>query len=108
MLIDPGRLLLAEDDGGRPTIMLAHEALLQQWPALSAWLERNRTQMQLVQRALSSLVSLEPRDRRWAVDTLREIKPMPLEVILALINVLEHNMRKRERALPRYLVKIGR
>lgn len=38
MLVAPGRVLLAEDVAGRPTVMLAHEALLQQWPALSEWL----------------------------------------------------------------------
>jgi hypothetical protein len=37
-LTDPGRLLVAENTGGRPTIMLAHEALLQEWAALRDWL----------------------------------------------------------------------
>ena len=37
-LIFPGRLLLAEHTGGRATVTLAHEALLQEWPDLQNWL----------------------------------------------------------------------
>jgi AAA ATPase domain len=37
-LIFPGRLLLAENTGGRATVTLAHEALLQEWPDLRNWL----------------------------------------------------------------------
>jgi hypothetical protein len=35
-----GRLLLAEGAGPEATVMLAHEALMQEWPALSQWLDR--------------------------------------------------------------------
>lgn len=108
MLIDPGRLLLAEDVGGRPTVILAHEALLQQWPTLSEWLESNRIQMQRIQRALSSLSSLEPRDRRWAVDTLLEVRPVTLEVVQALINLLEHEHEVVREARLRRLAELGR
>jgi hypothetical protein len=37
-LIYPGRLLVAENTGGRATVTLAHEALLQEWPALRDYL----------------------------------------------------------------------
>ena len=37
-LIFPGRLLVAENTGGRATVTLAHEALLQKWAALRDWL----------------------------------------------------------------------
>jgi hypothetical protein len=87
-LTDPGRLLLAEYPGDRATVMLAHEALLQEWPALSAWLERNLAQMQRVERALASLASPEPTDRRWAVDALAQIMPTAPEVLPALIRAL--------------------
>ena len=50
-LVHPGRLLLADDSGGRATVILAHEALIQEWPALREWLECDLAQMQRVQRS---------------------------------------------------------
>ncbi|MEY9397660.1 energy-coupling factor transporter ATP-binding protein EcfA2 [Bradyrhizobium japonicum] len=107
MLVAPGRVLLAEDVAGRPTVMLAHEALLQQWPALSEWLESNRTDMQRVQRALSSLTSQESRDRRWAVETLAEVKPATQEVINILIGILEHPRTETRASAAEALGRIG-
>lgn len=107
MLIAPGRLLLAEDVGGRPTVMLAHEALLQQWPALCEWLESNRADMQRVQRALSSLASPERRDRRWAVDTLAEIRPTTLETIKILIDTLARQHAEARASAAEALGKIS-
>ena len=56
-----GRLLQAEDAGGRATITVAHEALLTAWPALHEWVEANRAQLQRFHRLLLSLASDNPR-----------------------------------------------
>jgi hypothetical protein len=41
------RLLLAEDVGGRAVVALAHEALIQEWPALNEWLGHNRDRLRI-------------------------------------------------------------
>jgi hypothetical protein len=84
MLIN-GRLLLAENAGGRATVTLTHEALLQEWPALRYWLESNRALMQRVQRHLLLLAAPEAQDRRHAVEELRKIGPAAAEALPALI-----------------------
>jgi hypothetical protein len=65
-----GRLLQAEDAGGRATITVAHEVLLTAWPALHEWLEANRAQLQRFHRLLLSLASDNLLDRRYAVTAL--------------------------------------
>jgi HEAT repeat protein len=70
-----GRLLLAEELGGQATVTLAHEALLQEWPALQEWLERNRPNMQSLQRHLLGLTAPDADDRRHAAQGLGRIGP---------------------------------
>jgi hypothetical protein len=83
-----GRLLQAEEVSGRAVVMLAHEALIQEWPALSAWLGANQAQLQRLQRAFASLTSSAPNDRAYAVSTLGEIGPVTPDVVPALIAAL--------------------
>ncbi len=83
-----GRLLLADDAGGRATVALAHDAFIHEWHALREWLERERNQMQRVHRLMLSLAAAEPEDRRYAVETLGGIGAATPEVVQALLATL--------------------
>ncbi|MFC1456968.1 HEAT repeat domain-containing protein [Microvirga arabica] len=87
MLVD-GRLLLTEEVSGRAVVMLAHEALIQEWSALSEWLDRNQSQLQRLQLAFSNLKSSAPTDRAYATQALGEIGAITPEVVPALIDAL--------------------
>jgi hypothetical protein len=58
-LID-ARLLLAEDVGGQAVVTLAHEALIQEWTTLFAWLDHSRAQLQRLQLHLLHLRGVNP------------------------------------------------
>ena len=99
-LTDPGRLLLADDVGGRATVALAHEALLQEWPALECWLDRSRALMQRVERQLLGLAAPEVEDRRRAAEALGEIGLAAPEVVPALlVGVSDTNSGVRSAAI---------
>ena len=97
VMID-GRLLLAESADGRATVTLIHEALIEEWPTLGRWLERDRTQMQRVQRQLQLLASPADGDRKYAVTALGQIGPSAPEVIPAILSTFSNS---KERALIR-------
>jgi HEAT repeat protein len=86
-----GRLLLVEEEtdaGGRAVVTLAHEALIEEWPAAKNWLDRNRASMQRIGRLLLSLAAPEPKDRRYAVGALAEIGSAATEAVPAVIAAL--------------------
>ena len=87
-----GRLLLAEEAGGQATVTLAHEALLQEWPALHEWLERHRAQIQSIERLLLGLAADEQEDRKHAAQRLAVIGSAAAEaspkVVPALVAAL--------------------
>jgi small GTP-binding protein len=83
-----GRILVAESAEGRPLVRLAHEALLQGWPPLHAWLQRHRAQMQRTQYLLS-LAAQEPKEQQYALTELGKIGPSVPEVLPALIAALD-------------------
>ena len=83
-----GRLLLVEEEtdaGGRAVVTLAHEALIEEWPAAKNWLDRNRASMQRIGRLLLSLAAPQPKDRRYAVGALAEIGSAATEAVPALL-----------------------
>jgi formylglycine-generating enzyme required for sulfatase activity len=61
-----GRLLAAENADDRATITLAHEALLQEWPALRVWLDRHIKQHKgrAARRERLQLLAREWKDRK--------------------------------------------
>jgi HEAT repeat protein len=79
-----GRLLLAEGAAGHAVVTLTHEALIDEWPALRDWLERDRTIMQRVQRQLLHLASPDAQDRQHAAEALGRIGPTASEALPAL------------------------
>jgi HEAT repeat protein len=87
-LID-GRLLTAEDTGGHAVVMLAHEILLREWPALRDWLDRNRAQLQRVERMMASLSARDAQERQFAIKMLAELAAVSDSVVPALINSLK-------------------
>ena len=102
-----GRLLLAEETGGQATVTLAHEALLQAWPALHGWLERDRGRMQSIQRHLLGLAAPEPLDRQHAVSALGRIGPAAPEAVPALMAALRDPEGKVRKTAAEALGKIG-
>ena len=56
-LVD-ARLLVADRHAGFDTIEVAHESLLRQWPALTAWLEADRDNLKLIE-------SVDRAGREW-------------------------------------------
>jgi hypothetical protein len=85
------RILLGEEVGGRATVTLAHEALLQEWPALKNWLDINREQIQRIQRHLLNLTLSNPEDkyvRGRAAEALGGMGPAAAEAVPALISAL--------------------
>jgi (1->4)-alpha-D-glucan 1-alpha-D-glucosylmutase len=106
-----GRLLLAEEAGGRATITLAHEALLQWWPALREWVDQNRAQMQRIQRQMLGLAAHESKDRQHAAEALKEIGPAAAEaapeVVPALVATLGDDDVAVRRAAIEALTAIG-
>ena len=83
-----GRLLQAEDAGGRATVTLAHEVLLTAWPALHKWVEANRAQLQRLHLLLLTLASDNLLDRRHAVKVLSDMPTVMPEAVPALITTL--------------------
>jgi hypothetical protein len=83
-----GRLLAAENAGGRATVTLAHEALLLEWPALRDWLDCNRAQLQRVQMLIAALGDANVKVRGSAAKALGDIGPAAVEAVPALITAL--------------------
>ena len=83
-----GRLLLAGDAGNQAAVTLAHEALLQEWPALREWLEYDRDRMQRVQRHLLYLAAPDASDRQHSAEALGRIGPAAAEAVPALATTL--------------------
>jgi HEAT repeat protein len=92
-----GRLLSAEGAGSYPVITLTHEALLQEWPALCDWLERNRAQMQSIQRLLLGLAAAEREDRKHAAQRLRAIASAAAEAVPEVVPRLATALRDADR-----------
>jgi oligoendopeptidase F len=105
-LVD-GRLLLAEEVGGRASITLAHEALFEEWPALREWVEGNRARMQRIHMQLLNLASPEANDRQHAAETLGRIEPAAAEAVSALAAALRDGNRLVRRAVTEALGRIG-
>jgi HEAT repeat protein len=83
------RLLAADNSGGRAVVMLAHEAIIDHWPALTNWIERNRSLMQRVQQLLLGLASADLGDRKYAATALSEIGRAAGDVAVSgLLNAL--------------------
>jgi formylglycine-generating enzyme required for sulfatase activity len=53
------RLLVQSEQDGRPTIEIAHEALLRSWPALHDWLQSTTTDLRIIRRLRNAA-------RQWA------------------------------------------
>jgi hypothetical protein len=84
-----GRLLLAEYTRDQPTVILAHEVLFVGWPTLRDWLDRNRIQLQRLQRLLSSVTAPGSSvDGFVAVEELGKMGPAAAEAVPALITAL--------------------
>jgi len=88
-----GRLLAAEDADGRPTITLAHEALLLEWPALRDWVDCNYVQMQRVQRLIAALGDADKRVRESAAEALGEIGLAAVPALITALGDAEVNVR---------------
>jgi HEAT repeat protein len=80
-----GRLLLAENTGGEPTLTLAHEALLAGWPVLRNWLDQNRVSMQRLQRVLLNLRAPNLEERSFAVKALAGMGPAAGETLTLVL-----------------------
>jgi hypothetical protein len=82
-----GRLLVAEkaEDSVSATVTLAHEVLIQEWPALSAWVGAHRAEMQRVRRLLLNLEADELSDRLYAIGALGDMGPAAVEAVPKLI-----------------------
>jgi hypothetical protein len=102
-----GRLLLAEDIGPEATIMLAHEALIQQWPTLNTWLDRNRAQMQLFHRLQLMLVEPEPLVRRYALEALGDFRSATGAVVSELTRALKDPNEHLRLTAVQSLARIG-
>jgi HEAT repeats len=111
MLIDPGRLLFAEGSDNQATVALAHEALIQEWPALSKWLEHYHDRMQQIQGHLLGLGSPVPKERQQAAESLGRVGPAAAEAVPALLKVLADTSRQSTilaaRAAAKAIGKIG-
>jgi HEAT repeat protein len=105
-LID-GRLLTAEDTGGHAVVMLAHEILLREWPALRDWLDRNRTRLQRVQRMMLSLSADDAHERQFAIQMLSEAAGGSDSVVPALANSLNDQDDRVRLAAVQALGRIG-
>jgi HEAT repeat protein len=102
-----GRLLTAEDASGYAIVMLAHEILLREWPALRDWLDRNRTRLQRVQRMMVSLLADDPHERRFAIQMLSEAAGVSDSVVPALANGLKDQDDRVRVAAVEALGRIG-
>ena len=102
-----GRLLLAEDVGAEATVILAHEALIQKWPALNEWLGRNRTQMQLLHRLQLMLAEPEPLVRRYALEALGDFRSAAGAVVPELTSALNDPDQQLRLTAAQSLARIG-
>jgi hypothetical protein len=87
-------LLAAENADGRATIMLAHEALFLEWPALRDWLDCHRAELQRVQTLIAAFSDADPEVREKAVAALGRIGPAAEDVVPALITALALQLRR--------------
>jgi hypothetical protein len=102
-----GRLLLAEDTGGRATVTLAHEALLLEWPLLHDWLDRSRADLQRVQTLIAALGDAAEVVRESAALALGRIGPTSAEAVPALIPALGDAKKAVSRSAALALGRIG-
>ena len=75
------RLLVADRGaGGDPTIEVAHEALLREWPRLARWIEERREAFQLAERVRTEAQAWMRGDSRrhgrrpWPTDLIEEYR----------------------------------
>lgn len=87
-LINPGRLLLSEEVGGRAVVSLTHEALLDEWPDLREWLNLNRADLQRVERLLLILKAPEPEYRKFAAAAVGHLDIAAREAMPKLLGEL--------------------
>jgi hypothetical protein len=100
-----GRLLAVGNADGRATVMLAHEALLQEWSALYEWLDCHRAQLQRIQMLIAALGDADRVIRERAAEALRQIGPAVAEAMPALTVVLGNALTRWDTI--RIFVKIG-
>ena len=75
------RLLVAHAEAGRePTVEVAHEALLREWPKLARWIEERREALGLAERVRTEARAWEDSDawrnhrRPWSAEVIEDIR----------------------------------
>jgi HEAT repeat protein len=91
------RLLTADNAEGRAVVMLAHEALIGEWPDLNEWVAGNRPRLQRIHRVWSNYAAAEPEDRLHAVRALPTLGIDPSKLVPPLIESLRKDPDERVR-----------
>jgi serine/threonine protein kinase/formylglycine-generating enzyme required for sulfatase activity len=81
-----GRLLVAREIDARPVYELAHEALIDAWPTLRAWLAEEDRLFQARQQLARAAEEWErqgrPREMLWQDNRLRELEDIDVETLV--------------------------
>jgi serine/threonine protein kinase/formylglycine-generating enzyme required for sulfatase activity len=101
-----GRLLVAREIDARPVYELAHEALIDAWPTLRAWLAEEdrmlRTRQQLARAAEEWEGQRRQREMLWQGSRLRELEDIDLETLVPREQAFLRESRRMQRRARRW------